>query len=58
MISIIGAFVFSVVIIMSILLIIGLPLGEFTMGGQYNQKVKRKDLSLHHYHLYLQYVFG
>lgn len=35
MISIIGACIFSVIIIMSILLIIGLPLGEFTMGGQY-----------------------
>ncbi len=34
MISILGACAFSVVIIMSILIIAGLPLGEFTMGGQ------------------------
>ena len=35
MISIIGAGVFSIVIIISILIICGLPLGELTMGGQY-----------------------
>lgn len=35
MIAIIGASTFSVVIIVSILLICGLPLGELTMGGQY-----------------------
>lgn len=35
MISIIGAGVFSIVIILSILIICGLPLGELTMGGQY-----------------------
>ncbi|NLL78721.1 MAG: hypothetical protein GX234_02740 [Clostridiales bacterium] len=35
MISIIGAGAFSVVIILSILIICGLPLGELTMGGQY-----------------------
>ena len=35
MISIIGAGDFSIVIILSILIICGLPLGELTMGGQY-----------------------
>ena len=35
MISIIGAGVFSIVIILSILIICGLPLGELTMGGQF-----------------------
>ena len=35
MIAIIGASLCSVVIILSILLICGLPLGELTMGGQY-----------------------
>lgn len=35
MLAIIGACLFSVVIILSILLICGLPLGELTMGGQY-----------------------
>ena len=43
MISIIGAGAFSIVIILSILIICGLPLGELTMGGQYKvfpQKLK------------------
>lgn len=35
MIAIIGAGLFSVVIVLSILLICGLPLGELTMGGQH-----------------------
>lgn len=35
MISIIGAGAFSFVIILTILIICGLPLGELTMGGQY-----------------------
>ena len=35
MIAIIGASLCSIVIILSILLICGLPLGELTMGGQY-----------------------
>ncbi len=35
MVAIIGACLFSIVIILSILLICGLPLGELTMGGQY-----------------------
>ncbi len=34
MIAIIGAGLFSIVILLSILLICGLPLGELTMGGQ------------------------
>lgn len=35
MIAIIGASTFLIVIIISVLLICGLPLGELTMGGQY-----------------------
>lgn len=35
MLAIIGAGLCSIVIILSILLICGLPLGELTMGGQY-----------------------
>lgn len=35
MISIIGAGAFSALIILSFLIICGLPLGELTMGGQY-----------------------
>ncbi len=35
MISIIGASVFSIIIVLSFLIICGLPLGELTMGGQY-----------------------
>ena len=33
--AIIGAVSFSIVILLSLLIICGLPLGEFTMGGQY-----------------------
>ena len=44
MISIIGASSFSIVIILSILIICGLPLGELTMGGQY--KVFPKKLRI------------
>lgn len=33
--AIIGAIAFSIVIVLSILIICGLPLGELTMGGQY-----------------------
>lgn len=35
MIAILGAILFSFVILLSILLICGLPLGELTMGGQF-----------------------
>ncbi|MDO4945142.1 MAG: hypothetical protein Q4E74_08095, partial [Ruminococcus sp.] len=44
MISIIGAGSFSIVIILSILIICGLPLGELTLGGQY--KVFPKSLRI------------
>lgn len=44
MIAIIGAGVFSIVIILSILIICGLPLGELTMGGKY--KVYPKKLRI------------
>lgn len=35
MISIVGAGIFSIIIILCFLIICGLPLGELTMGGQY-----------------------
>lgn len=41
MMSIIGAILFSFVIIISVLLICGLPLGELTMGGQYKTFPKK-----------------
>lgn len=44
MIAIMGAGLFSIVIILSVLLICGLPLGELTMGGQY--KVFPKKLRI------------
>lgn len=44
MVAIIGAAAFSVVIILSVLIICGLPLGELTMGGQY--KVFPKKLRI------------
>ena len=44
MIAIIGASVFSIVIVLSFLIICGLPLGELTMGGQY--KVFPKKLRI------------
>ena len=44
MISVLGAGAFSIVIILSILIICGLPLGELTMGGQY--KVFPKKLRI------------
>ena len=44
MVAIIGVITFSVVIILSVLIICGLPLGELTMGGQY--KVFPKKLRL------------
>lgn len=34
MFAIIGAILFSVIVIMSVLLLFGAPLGEFTMGGK------------------------
>jgi len=42
--SLIGACAFSVVIILSFLIILGLPLGELTMGGRY--KVFPKELRI------------
>lgn len=44
MISIICAVAFIIVIIMSLLIIFGLPLGEFTMGGKY--KVFPKNMRI------------
>lgn len=42
MISILGAFLFAIVAVMTVLVACGLPLGEFTMGGKY--KVLPKQL--------------
>lgn len=42
MLAIIGAVSFLVVIVMSFLLICGVPLGEFTMGGQLLDNVPKK----------------
>lgn len=44
MVSIIGACAFSIVVILTILILCGLPLGELTMGGQY--KVFPKKLRI------------
>ncbi len=41
MIAIIGAFLFAVVAVMTILVACGAPLGEFTMGGKYKILPKR-----------------
>ena len=41
---VIGTIVFSIIILLSILIIMGLPLGELTMGGQY--KVFPKKLRI------------
>lgn len=46
MISIIGASSFSIVIILSILIICGLPLGELTMGGQHRVFPKKLRIIL------------
>ncbi len=46
MIAIIGASLFLIVIIISILLICGLPLGELTMGGQYKVFTKKLRIVL------------
>ncbi len=44
MVAIIGAGVFSIVIVLSFLIVFGFPLGELTMGGQY--KVFPKKLRI------------
>ncbi len=44
MIAIVGAFLFTIVAIMTVLVTLGLPLGEFTMGGKY--KVLPKKLRI------------
>lgn len=46
MITIIGASVFSIVIVLSFLIICGLPLGEFTMGGQHKVFPKKLRIAL------------
>lgn len=44
MIAILGAFLFAIVAVMTILIAFGLPLGEFTMGGKY--KILPKNLRI------------
>ena len=46
MVAIIGAITFSVAIILSVLIICGLPLGELTMGGQYKVFPKKSRIVL------------
>lgn len=46
MISIIGASAFSIVIVLSFLIICGLPLGELTMGGSYRVFPKKLRIIL------------
>ena len=41
MIAIVGATLFSIVILLSVLLICGLPLGELTMGGRFKTFPKK-----------------
>lgn len=45
-IAIIGALTFSVVIILSFLILCGLPLGELTMGGKYKVFPKKLRIAL------------
>ena len=54
--AIIGACAFSIVIVLSILIIIGLPLGELTMGGQYKVFPKKLRIVLFT-QLFLQVFF-
>ena len=54
--AIIGAIVFLIVIILSILIIAGLPLGELTMGGQYKVFPKKLRIVLFT-QLFLQVFF-
>lgn len=44
--SIIGAGAFSIVVILSILIILGFPLGELTMGGRYKVFPKKSRIVL------------
>lgn len=46
MFAIIGASCFSTIIVLSILIICGLPLGEFTMGGKYRVFPKKLRIML------------
>ena len=54
--AIIGACAFSIVIVLSILIIIGLPLGELTMGCQYKVFPKKLRIVLFT-QLFLQVFF-
>ena len=56
MVAIIGACAFGIVIILSILIICGLPLGELTMGGQYKVFPKKLRIVLF-IQLFLQIFF-
>lgn len=57
MLSIIGACAFLIVIVLSILIICGMPLGELTMGGQYKVFPKKLRILLIT-QLILQMFFG
>lgn len=46
MVAVIGASAFSIVIVLSVLIICGLPLGELTMGGQYKVFPKKLRFAL------------
>ena len=54
--AIIGAIAFSIVIILSILIICGLPIGELTMGGQFKVFPKKLRIVLF-IQLFLQIFF-
>lgn len=56
MFAIIGAIVFLIVIILSILIIAGLPLGELTMGGQHKIFPPKMRIVLF-FQLFLQIFF-
>lgn len=57
MIAFIGAGLCGVVIILSILLILGLPLGEFTMGGQFDKIPKKLRIIVLLFQLLMQIFF-
>ncbi len=44
MFSIIAAILFSVIVVLNVLLVCGLPLGELTMGGQYKVLPKKMKI--------------
>ena len=57
MVAIIGASVFSVVIVLSFLIICGLPLGELTMGGQYKVQSFSEEIKNYFANIFRGYNF-